>query len=165
MSGDTGFKSLEELRAEIAEQKAKLEAKERKAAELEAERERRIDASLKYAGRNRVRAVETLAELLDVPAAHPKETRDKDGNLVLKKDGTPKVRFIDRDESDRMARLVEQVRLLKQSAEDAGVWPPGDARGSRGSEPAPAAETLSDEADDSMVDSVSDDDLVGLRSA
>jgi len=165
MSEETGLKSLEELRAEIAKQQAELEVKERQAAELEAERERRIDASLKYAGRNRVRAVETLAELLDVPATPPKQTRDKDGNLVLKKDGTPKVRFIDRDESDRMARLVEQVRRLKQAAEDAGVWPPEDARGSRGLEPAPAAETLSDEADDSMVDNVSDDYLDGMRSA
>ena len=165
MSGETGLKSLEELRAEIAKQQAELEAKERQAAELEAERERRIDVSLKYAGRNRVRAVETLAELLDVPAMPPKQTRDKDGNVVLKKDGTPKVRFIDRDESDRMARLVEQVRLLKKAAEDAGVWPAEGALGSRDQVPAPAVETLSDEVDDSMLDSGSDDDLVGMRSA
>ena len=165
MSAETGLKSLEELRAEIAKQQTELEAKERQAAELEAERERRIDASLKYAGRNRVRAVETLAELLDVPATPPKQTRDKNGNLVLKKDGTPKVRFIDRDEGDRMARLVEQVRCLKKAAEDAGVWPAEGALGSRDQVPAPAAETFSDEADDSMVDNVSDDDLVGMRSA
>src|SRR5690625_7484422 len=86
MSAETGLKSLEELRAEIAKQQTELEAKERQAAELEAERERRIDASLKYAGRNRVRAVETLAELLDVPATPPKQTRDKDGHLGLKKE-------------------------------------------------------------------------------
>src|SRR5690625_7671541 len=117
MSAETGLKSLEELRAEIAKQQTELEAKERQAAELEAERERRIDASLKYAGRNRVRAVETLAELLDVPATPPKQTRDKDGTLVLKKDGTPKVRCIDRDESDRMARLAEQGRRPNQGGE------------------------------------------------
>jgi len=165
MSAETGLKSLEELRAEIAKQQAELEAKQRQAAELEAERERRIDASLKSAGRNRVRSVETLAELLDVPATPPKQTRDKDGNLVLKKDGTPKVRFTDRDESDRMARLIEQVRRLKKAAEDAGVWPPEGTPGSRDQVPAPAAETLGDEVDDSMVDSGSDDDLVGMRSA
>src|SRR5699024_9162636 len=119
----------------------------------------------KYAGRSRVRAVETLAELLDVPAMPPKQTRDKGGNLVLKKDGTPKVRFIDRDESDRMARLVEPVGRHKKAAEDAGVWPPEGALGSRDQVPAPAAETLGDEVDDSMVDSGSDDDLVGMRSA
>ena len=158
-SSARGFRGI------IAKQQAELEVKERQAAELEAERERRIDASLKYAGRNRVRAVEALAELLDVPATPPKQTRDKNGNLVLKKDGTPKVRFIDRDEGDRMARLVEQVRCLKKAAEDAGVWPAEGALGSRDQVPAPAAETFSDEADDSMVDNVSDDDLVGMRSA
>src|SRR5699024_12612232 len=103
MSGETGLKSLEELRAEIAKQQAELEAKERQAAELEAERERRIGASLKYAGRSRVRAVETLAELLDVPAMPPQQTRDKGGNLVQKKDGKPKVEFIGRDETDATA--------------------------------------------------------------
>src|SRR5699024_3949230 len=47
----------------------------------------------------------------------------------------------------------------------AGVWPAEGALGSRDQVPAPAAETFSDEADDSMVDNVSDDDLVGMRSA
>src|SRR5690625_7933259 len=112
MSEETGLKSLEELRAEIAKQQAELEVKERQAAELEAERERRIDASFKYAGRHRVRAVETLAELLDVPAAPPKQTRDKDGGLVLEEAGAPKVRAIGRDASERTVRLAEQRRRL-----------------------------------------------------
>src|SRR5699024_6455998 len=131
MSGETGLKSLEELRAEIAKQQAELEVKERQAAELEADRERRIDASLKYAGRNRVRAVEALAELLDVPATHTKQPSDKNGHLVLKKKGTPKVGFIDRDGGDRRALLVERGSCLKKAAEDVGLWPAEGALGPR----------------------------------
>lgn len=124
MGTDSGLKSLAELRADIARQEAELAEKQWQAAELIAKRERLIDSALKNAGRNRVSAIEELVELFDIPAAPPRETRDKNGQLVLKKDGTPKVRFVDRDESNRMEKLVATIREMKSAAESTGAWPP-----------------------------------------
>ena len=124
MGTGSGLKSLAELRADIARQEAELAEKQRQAAELIAKRERLIDSALKNAGRNRVSAIEELVELFDIPAAPPRETRDKNGQLVLKKDGTPKVRFVDRDESNRMEKLVATIREMKSAAESTGAWPP-----------------------------------------
>src|SRR5699024_11791725 len=90
---------------------------------------------------------EDLVALFDTPSAPHRKTRDKNGQLVLKKDGTPKVRFVDRDKSNRMEQLVATIREMKSAAESAAAWPPAPTAAGDSHEPS-ASGALSIESEE-----------------
>lgn len=78
-----------------------------------------IDEALEKAGRNRVEFVEVLYEHFGI---EPEVTqrKDKDGNVVLSKNGEPVTVKTDKDESVRIEKLAQSFERLVEQADKTG---------------------------------------------